>query len=568
MPIVHITDVTSRNLSEERLWGCNIELPVPGSQTEGYALDAAGWVLGRNSPVVAVEVINHDAVLLRVPIDILRPDIVAAFPGVTGAERSGYQMTLDLSDIASAFDLLVQAVFEDGNRVRVGVIRGRRSRLQRGVEVIEASTTPPDLSALLWGCHIDLPVPDSGTEVYAMNVEGWVVGRTSPAVAVELSTSETMFCRIPINIRRSDIMVRYPAVAEHEDSGFRATVNVLGLRPEFEVFARAVLQDDNRVPIGVISGKRHSLRSGFQSSLQPLMLTTLGRSGSTWVLRLLGSHPQIVAYRPFEYEPRVSSYWMQILRTLSEPTSYLQSLAADLSDDYWWLGNKPLPAVPPIPDTQIQQWLGRHQIEETVAFCQSRIGRFYEQVALIQGQSHPAYFAEKYLSGYDSTGYDVQAIIRELYPQAREIVLIRDLRDILCSILAYNARQGYGGFGRERVSSDKEYIQQLRLQALYALRSWKRQSTQTHLLRYEDLITKPVETLSALLEYLALSTTSSTIEGMLRRASQEIPGMQEHRTSPDPQQSIGRWRRDLDPPLQAVCQEAFGDILEEFGYEE
>jgi hypothetical protein len=178
------------------------------------------------------------------------------------------------------------------------------------------------------------------------------------------------------------------------------------------------------------------------------------------------------------------------------------------------------------------------------------------------------YFAEKYLSGYDSTGYDVQARIRELYPQAREIVLIRDYRDILCSILAYNARQGYAGYGRERVSSDKEYIQQLRFQALYALRSWKRQSAQTHLLRYEDLITKPVETLSALLESLALSGTSSTIEGMLRRASQEIPGMQELRTSSDPQESIGRWRRDLDPALQAVCQEAFGDILEEFGYKE
>ena len=30
----------------------------------------------------------------------------------------------------------------------------------------------------------------------------------------------------------------------------------------------------------------------------------------------------------------------------------------------------------------------------------------------------------------------------------------------------------------------------------------------------------------------------------------------------------GCWQRELDPSLQAVCQEAFDDILKEFGYAE
>jgi hypothetical protein len=55
---------------------------------------------------------------------------------------------------------------------------------------------------------------------------------------------------------------------------------------------------------------------------------------------------------------------------------------------------------------------------------------------------------------------------------------------------------------------------------------------------------------------------------MIRRASEETPGMRKHKTSPDPESSIGRWRYELDPSLQAVCQEAFGDVLKEFGYEE
>jgi hypothetical protein len=44
--------------------------------------------------------------------------------------------------------------------------------------------------------------------------------------------------------------------------------------------------------------------------------------------------------------------------------------------------------------------------------------------------------------------------------------------------------------------------------------------------------------------------------------------MRKHKTSPDPESSIGRWRYELDPSLQAICQEAFGDVLKEFGYEE
>jgi hypothetical protein len=42
----------------------------------------------------------------------------------------------------------------------------------------------------------------------------------------------------------------------------------------------------------------------------------------------------------------------------------------------------------------------------------------------------------------------------------------------------------------------------------------------------------------------------------------------QHQTSADLNASIGRWRRDLGTALQAVCQEAFGDVLAGFGYDD
>ena len=86
------------------------------------------------------------------------------------------------------------------------------------------------------------------------------------------------------------------------------------------------------------------------------------------------------------------------------------------------------------------------------------------------------------------------------------------------------------------------------------------------MLRYEDLIMKPAETLASVLKYLGLSCTSSQIEEMIQRASQDTAELQGHRTSKDVKSSIGRWHHDLDLAKQALCQEVFGDLLQKFGY--
>ncbi len=420
-------------------------------------------------------------------------------------------------------------------------------------------------SERLWGCRIEAPQPGSQTEIYAFDIKGWVLGRNSPAVAVELVHEGGMLRRVPMNHRRPDIAAVFPDVPGAENSGFHVNMmNVLGASLELELKVQAVLPKDTRVPIGVIRARRRSLRSDFQPRLQPLMLTTLGRTGSTWVLRLLGQHPQIIAYRPFQYEPRVASYWLRILKTLSEPANYVPPIIGFGKDgDYWRLANEPSPDVPRLVDSQIHQWLGQNNIEALAAFCQGRIEAFYEQVAIAQGQTQPIYFAEKYLPDYLTS-----AMIRELYPQSREIVLVRDFRDMVASILAFNAKRGYMAFGREQATSDEEYVRRLQRSVVRLHQSWKQRSDEAYLLRYEDLILRPVETLSALLEYLGLGSTPSAIKDMIERASEEIPSMPQHRTSPDIKRSIGRWRRDLDASLQASCQEAFGDVLKEFGYTE
>ena len=85
---------------------------------------------------------------------------------------------------------------------------------------------------------------------------------------------------------------------------------------------------------------------------------------------------------------------------------------------------------------------------------------------------------------------------------------------------------------------------------------WTARSDRAHLVRYEDSIVSPSETLTALLEYLEVDSSPAIVQHMLEAAGEGTPRhFPQHQTSGSPEQSIGRWRRDLDASLQAVCEE-------------
>jgi hypothetical protein len=363
---------------------------------------------------------------------------------------------------------------------------------------------------------------------------------------------------------RADIAKLFPHVERAGTSGFRNFLSLLGVPLDFEGTVSAVLQDNTRVPLAQVRGRRDRLDSGLRPKLRPLLLTTLGRSGSTWVVCLLASAPEVVAYRPFQFEPRVATYWMDVLRALAEPASYLQAVVPQLYGEDWWLGTKrssPIDATHVDPD--ILGVLGRSNPEKTAAFCQDRIDRFYRQVATLQGQTEARYFLEK----FQPTPAMVSNLILELYPEAREIVLIRDLRDMACSIVAFTKKRADAYFYRELGNDEKAIIGAMKKDAKSLLDLWQRRAQTAYLLRYEDLIRRPEESLRGVLEYLGVD--SAGIPNMLKQAAVKLPDLQrQHQTSQNPQDSIGRWRRDLSPAMQDLCRDAFGELLTAFGYDD
>jgi Sulfotransferase family len=413
----------------------------------------------------------------------------------------------------------------------------------------------------LRGANIDSPRAGDTSNGYALDIRGWAVAASVPAVSVELMHKADCVWRVPVDDRRTDVAEAYPDVPGSDTSGFFVAVSALSLEEDFELGVRVRLDDKTRVPLGVIAGHREQLRSSYEPALAPLMVTTLGRTGSTAMIRLLEAHPQVVAYRPFRNEPRAASYWMGVLKSLSEPASYRRQLSpTGPIDKTWWLGERP-PVPRRLGDPAIDEWLGRPAVEEIAAFCQGRIDGVYGQIAGAASRDSAVYFAEKLRPDW------VPRLVWEIYPRVREIVLVRDFRDMVSSMLAFNAKRGFQGFRRNQVSSDAEFVtENVKGSAAALAQAWRERSDRAHLVRYEDLIANPRDTLEGILEYLELDSGAGTLAAMTAGLTERRPEDEAHRTASGPEASLGRWRSDLSPEMQAHCDQELGESLEAFGY--
>ena len=430
------------------------------------------------------------------------------------------------------------------------------------VEVIAAECLPP--SAPLVACEIDLPKTGDTSESYLLHVRGWVLSPEATVCSVEFVTQGGVWQSVAVDRDRPDVKIAYPEATKDDRCGFEATVTLLWLEQAFELTLWAVLTNGERAPLGIIRGRRRALRSSYQPQLQPLRLTTLGRTGSTWVTHLLSQHREIVAYQPFLFEPRVASYWLQLLKDVSRPESQLQSVfATDLIRPHWWLtGESESGAGLGLLSPEIQRLLTRDTVEAVATLCLSRIDEFYLRVDNLRNNNAGRYFVEKAMPSA------APEVMEELYPGTKDIFIVRDFRDMAASIFAMNAKRGKAAFGRERFASDEEYLTDgLRIDALALLTEWKRRSHGAYLLRYENVIREPGETLRSVFDYIGVENSEAIVEAVLQGASARLPEAEQHRTSIDPAHSIGRWRSDLTPRLQEVCEGAFGEVMEEFGYQ-
>jgi Putative papain-like cysteine peptidase (DUF1796) len=101
----------------------HLEFPQPGQITD---LLLRGWVVGKNLPVVSIELIDEEKeqVIKAIPVDRYRPAVAKQFENITNAATAGF--ATELSDVLMALEsypsthkILLQIVLSDRTKVSI-----------------------------------------------------------------------------------------------------------------------------------------------------------------------------------------------------------------------------------------------------------------------------------------------------------------------------------------------------------------------------------------------------------------------------------------------------------------
>jgi Sulfotransferase family len=421
---------------------------------------------------------------------------------------------------------------------------------------IDEVTAVGDVADHLAGASVEIPAAGTRRDEWSIAVSGWVVGRNEPVTTVEVVQQAARVASAPVEIARADVTEAHPGRPGSERAGFDLRIGGVWLPENFVLRLEAGFANGHRVPFALIRGRAAAISTAPASgSLQPISVTSLPRSGATLVMQMLAAHPEVVVAGDHPYSARPAAYWAHMLRVLSSPRDLRHSSHPDTFDvDLNWIGSHPFNGPPLSNSPEVRSWLGCAYVEELGSFASRSASDLYAQVAVAQGVQAPRYYAEKREPG------PIARLTARLDPRAHEILVVRDPRDMACSMLAFARKTG------AEARSDVEFALSL-VPALARLVSYAHERGSAALMvRYEDLVGEPAATLAQILDHLSLEADRRSLRAIAADATAETPELLDHRTSSDATASVGRHAQEMDGEALEAVEESFGPALDAFGY--
>ena len=286
-----------------------------------------------------------------------------------------------------------------------------------------------------------------------------------------------------------------------------------------------------------------------QDNWTPVILTSTGRTATTLLMNEFARHPAMVVADRYPYEIKQVAYCSAAFRTLVADADRERSTHPDTMlapETRQLIGSNPY-NDPGLFDIAAPEKLLQDYYELTVpsayaATFRDLIGKFYAILAGSQGKPTASIFCEK--GDIDEAA---RRGARLFFGTVREIVLIRDPRDLLCSAMAFWNL------------SAEEALEVLRSGLSRLARIIRHAGPDTLVIRYEDLLLDPAGSRLAIAKFIGLDQPTQPAEatGAL---------FEKHGTAGNPAASIGRWKRDLAPELIAACDTTFGTFMRDFNY--
>ena len=293
--------------------------------------------------------------------------------------------------------------------------------------------------------------------------------------------------------------------------------------------------------------------------LEPRIVWIFGspRSGSTWLLRLLGDLDSVVPIN----EPLIGWYLGPIM-------SDLPGLDAEaLSSENFTLRR--------LQRSKRSQFFS----DEFALIWMAWLGRLIRERLYAEVRAYPAEapLAKTLVVVKEPNGSQSADMIMEALPRSRLLFLLRDGRDVVDSELAASrkgswvAAESTGAFRGVPDSERLDFVIQSahkwvwRTEVVQA--AYRDHPAEKHFVRYEDLLRDPEPGLRAILDWLGLSVSDAKLRALVERhafeslPSEERGPLKFHRAA-----SPGLWRENLTAEEQAAIERIMGPKLRELGY--
>lgn len=343
---------------------------------------------------------------------------------------------------------------------------------------------------------------------------------------------------------------------------FSARIPIVGCRESWSLRLEIKLENGMRLDALAVEGRRSVTAHEDPVSPQPIVMSTLGRSGSTLLANLMAGHPRIAYLLPFEAEARSMEFWGRRAQLDALPAHYGRMLQTN-QEPMEVEGILHTPGHFPrlkIHGPRLEQWIDAVHVPRMIADAREgwmRTAREFLKLA-DPGATH---LLEKH------SCHSVTTFCRDVVPEALHVLLVRDFRDIACSWRSYTRKRDLAVGQLDRSPDDiRRYA--FVLDAAERMLRMHRAEPDLPVVRYEDLVIDPVQTLSRLFTALDLPLTREEISGIVSdRVDPDQVNQTHHRTTDRPEDSLARWQRDLEPNDQRLLNEHLGPMLEAFGYE-
>jgi hypothetical protein len=291
-----------------------------------------------------------------------------------------------------------------------------------------------------------------------------------------------------------------------------------------------------QIPHGARAGKR-----------VPIIVTTTGRTGSSLLMARLARHAGILVGGDHPHELKLLSYYAAALRTLAADADRERSTTPETMvalPSRYFIGHNPYNSPAERHDPDLAPFW-RDQAPDMLRDCfAGLVDAYYDCLARKTEKPVAGFFAEK-IGASDF----VREATAFMFGPVIEIVLVRDPRDIICSSKSFWRR----GF--------EDSVKALRSQFKSMSRPRAEAGLRQHVVRYEDLLLTPQQTMAALLGFLGLSGADLTFDD-----ATEAAVFAQHATRDTPAETIGRWRREFSAEETVVAERELQPFIERYGY--